>query len=60
MAINNHGNSRGATKNLKGSMYRELPSELVTQIEKMPPLLPHKEMEEMLQNSGEQQVISEA
>ena len=40
-------------------MYRELPSELVTQIEKMSPL-PDKEMEEMLQNTGEQKVTPEA
>ena len=35
---------------LKGSMYQELPSELVTPIEKLLPLLPHKEMEETLEN----------
>ena len=36
---NSHGNSQGGLKTtLKGSMYRELPSELVTQIEKMPPV----------------------
>ena len=40
-------------------MFQKLSSELVTQIEKMPPLL-HREMEEMLQNTGEQKVIPEA
>ena len=38
MVINSHGNSRGGLKTtLKGSLYRELSSELVTQIEKLPP-----------------------
>ena len=50
---------RWLTTTLKGFMYQELPSELVTQIEKMPPL-PHKEMEETFQNTGQRQVIPKA
>ena len=34
---------------LKGSMYRELPKELDTQIEKVSPIAAQIEMEEMLQ-----------
>ena len=40
-------------------MYREFPSKLVAQIEKIPPM-PHKEIEETLQNTEEWQVMSEA
>ena len=38
MVINSHGNSRGGLKTtLKGSLYREFSSELVTQVEKVTP-----------------------
>ena len=39
VVIYKHANSRGGlTTTLKGSMYQELPSELVTQIKKVPPV----------------------
>ena len=41
-------------------MYQELPSELSLRLKKMPPVAAIKEMEETLQNIGEQQVINEA